>query len=145
MKTDLFLLAEEIIVKKVSIKTRSEKYAGTEDWFRIEVCGQNKNQSLIENNCCTFDIAKNSLKEPNGELDLSSESLGNCSDYPINSEVKYVRIFKTGNDNWFGDHIAVETSSEVRFCMINEETRNIHYEYHICILKNGKLEFLSKL
>ena len=85
------------------------------------------------------------MKEPNGILELSSESLGNCSNYHIGSEVKSVSLKKVGHDTWFGEYVAVETSSEVRFCTINERTRTIRYTYDHCILARlGKLEFLPK-
>ena len=55
-------------------------------------------------------------------------------------------LTKNGYDVWFGEYVAVETSSEVRFCAINKESRKTKDKYDICTLRqNSKLNFLPKL
>ena len=111
----MFFLDGKIIVKKILLRSKLPTNFGTNDAFKVEVCGLN-------DKCCRFDIKEKSLRawpiKGNNILELTSESLGGCNDFPIDSKLQSVSMKKHGRGFWDGDYIAIETSSEARLCII---------------------------
>ena len=83
------------------MKTSNVRYAGSVNPFKGKLCGTNYK-------CCTFQIPANSLKK-NGILVLTSNKLGNCKDFPIGANIKFVHLEKIGDDTWFGKGVEIVT------------------------------------
>ena len=135
------LLTKSKKIEKISVKTKDGvRYAGSADSFEGEVCG-------INDICCGFTIPKNSLVYSKAfgsmgehlKLELVSDRLGGCQNFPIYPGVQSVTLKKIGDDTWTGDFIEVVTrksSNQVEQMMCNVNT---------ALRKNGQGTFPCSL
>ena len=120
-------------IKKITIKTSNVKYAQTANAFKGEACGN-------DGQCCVFSIPEKGLNKQNGKLDLTSDSLGGCKNFPVYPNVKSIMLKKIGDDTWVGDFIEVFTSDH-QYCNINTALRNNGQGIFSCTTCYKKGEF----